>query len=113
MFFCQNAGLGNRAPLPGYKRFQWCRWCKNAYNVEEKLNEVHILYSCPHFEQYRVSIGLAKYITKAESLVGTDPSEVYRHMFKVQAKESSDFKRELAIMLEQLRTEFMRRIGIA
>ena len=40
-----NAGLGNRAPITGYRQHKDCQLCIKR-SIKKKLNEIHILFEC-------------------------------------------------------------------
>ena len=44
-FMTVNAGLGNRAPITGYRQHKDCQLCIKR-SIKKKLNEIHILFEC-------------------------------------------------------------------
>ena len=55
-FLLLNAGLGNRSPRPGKLRITDCALCGS------KMDEVHLLFSCPVLEPIRVKVGIRSFM---------------------------------------------------
>ena len=60
-FVTYNAGLGNRHPIPNYRRTIHCVLCENN-NLTNKLNEEHLLIECEAMEHARERTGIRDFI---------------------------------------------------
>lgn len=65
--------LGYKAPLPGYKRFQFCPSCRP---VERTLDTRHVLLGCPGVAVLRAELGITAFISECE-VRGLTNEEVY------------------------------------
>ena len=53
-FITVNAGLGNRAPIKGYRQHKECQICLTR-NIKVKLNEPHVLFDCEQLKEVQKS----------------------------------------------------------
>ena len=65
-FITFNAGLGNRHPIPNYRRTIYCVLCEND-NISCKLNEGHVLFSCEAMKPARMKVGIADFMQEPEN----------------------------------------------
>ena len=82
-FMTMNSGLGNRAPIKGYKQHKLCQVCKKA-GQNNKLNEIHLLFECAPLQPAHTKYGTKAYRQKYP---GESPEKVYK-------KYWSDYKEE-------------------
>ena len=83
-FITINTGLGNRAPIKGYRQHKECQLCLSK-NVKAKLNEYHVLFDCEQLKEVQKSYKL--YDFKAQNI--TLSSE---HLYKKYWQNYSDMK---------------------
>ena len=73
-FKFDHAGLGNKAPRPGYQRKPFCPLCPTHH----KTSCYHILFVCSSISSLRATTGIQAFITTA-TIKGVSLDTAYKH----------------------------------
>jgi len=106
-FITMNSGLGNRAPIKGYKQHKLCQVCRKI-GQNNKINEIHLLFECGPLQPAHVKYGMKVYKQK---FPGVNTDKVYKNYWSDYKDEKELNERiKSADMLRTIYLDLVKRI---